>query len=130
MRSESVVYAWEQFPEYVAVQQYSRCLGRILVSLPARVRRLAMKPLIHAATVMGMAIAGAHAEPLPDGGPSDGERQEFREIGLDCVGATRECLKILKDNGLGRPADMAAASELLERVEDGLRHRPLPGTVH
>lgn len=130
MRSESVVYAWESFPEYVAVQQYSRCLGRILVSLPARQRRRAMKPMIHAAKVMGMAIAGAHAQPSPTGQPSDEERQEFRDIGLEAVAATREGLQILKDAGLGRSADMAAAVELLERVETGLRGRPLPGTVH
>ncbi len=131
MASSPTVYAWEHFPEYIATQQYSRCLGRIFGSLPRRAQRRFAKPLTRAAMLMAMCIVGAHADqpPPPARGPTREDRENFREIGLQAVDASRDGLRILKDAGLGSRADLAAATELLERVEDGLRRRTLPSAA-
>lgn len=121
------MYAWESYPEYVALQQFSRCLGRILASLPRRHQRRSGRVLLPAAVFMGQGIAGAHAELAPGEDIPLEDRERFQAIGLESLLVTRERLLRLKNRSLGSQADLLAALELLERVEAGLRSRPLPG---
>lgn len=126
MPLEPVVYRWESYPEYVACLQYSRCLGRIFGSLPRRTLRQAMPKLTRAAVLIANGIAGAHAEIDSGEGMPRTERERFRNIGLGSIVVSRDGLRALRDQGVGSRADLAAAFELLERVEVGLRTRPLP----
>jgi hypothetical protein len=121
------MYAWESYPEYVALQQFSRCLGRILSSLPRRHQRRSGRILLPAAVFMGQGIAGAHAELAPGEDMPLADREHFRTIGLESLLVTRDRLTRLKERKLGSRGDVLAALELLERVEAGLRSRPLPG---
>jgi hypothetical protein len=118
------LYQWEAYPEYVALQQYARCLGAVLSSARPAVRRRATRPLVRGATLISQAIAGAHAEDVPELERSD--RLEFREAGLECIALCREGLRALKREKVST-SHLTAALELLERVEHGLLNRPLPG---
>jgi hypothetical protein len=128
MRTDRM-YTWESYPEYIALQQFSRCLGRILCSLPRRHQRRSGRILLPAAVFMAQGIAGAHAELRPGEEMALSEREQFRSIGLESLDASRERLLRLRSRSLGSQADLLVALELLERVEAGLRTRPLPGTA-
>jgi hypothetical protein len=123
------MYAWERYPEYVALQQFSRCLGRILSSLPRRHQRRSGRILFPAAVFMAQGIAGAHAELRPGEEMPLAEREQFRSIGLESLTVSRERLLRLKSRSLGSQPELLVALELLERVESGLRTRPLPGAA-
>jgi hypothetical protein len=125
MRRIEPKYAWERYPENIALQQYSRCLGRVVASLPRRLRRIMTKPLIQAATLSGIGLAGAHAE-LKPGESSRAEREEFLQLAFTSIEHSRKGLLLLKEARKGDAAGLTAALELLERVEAGLRARPLP----
>jgi hypothetical protein len=123
------MYAWESYPEYMALQQFSRCLGRILSSLPRRHQRRSARILFPAAVFMAQGIAGAHAELTPGEEMPLAEREQFRSMGLESLTASRARLLGLKARSLGSQPDLLVALELLERVESGLRTRPLPGAA-
>jgi hypothetical protein len=123
------MYAWESYPEYMALQQFSRCLGRILSSLPRRHQRRSARILFPAAVFMAQGIAGAHAELRPGEEMPLAEREQFRSMGLESLTASRARLLRLKSRSLGSQPDLLVALELLERVESGLRTRPLPGAA-
>jgi hypothetical protein len=123
------MYAWESYPEYMALQQFSRCLGRILSSLPQRHQRRSARILFPAAVFMAQGIAGAHAELRPGEQMPLAEREQFRSIGLESLTVSRARLLRLKSRSLGSRPDLLVALELLERVESGLRTRPLPGAA-
>jgi hypothetical protein len=120
------LYAWERYPEYLALNQYSRCLGRLLVTLPRRVERRVARTLIRGAILIGEGIVGAHASVPAEASLSREERKAFRDAGLESIAASRDGLRLLKEERLGSQPDLLAALELLERVESGLRTRPLP----
>jgi hypothetical protein len=123
------MYVWESYPEYMALQQFSRCLGRILSSLPRRHQRRSARVLFPAAVFMAQGIAGAHAELRPGEDMPLAEREQFRSMGLESLTASRARLLGLKARSLGSQPDLLVALELLERVESGLRTRPLPGAA-
>jgi hypothetical protein len=117
-------YSWESYPEYIALQQYGRCLGAVLSSAPPRLRRIAAPPLIRAAVLISTSIALAHMEGDGDGAPDHEVRDEFRRTALECLELSRCGLTAIARR-VSRP-HLTAAFELLERVEAGLRERPLP----
>lgn len=120
------VCVWEHYAEYRAAQQYGRCLERILASLPVDLQLKLTRPFERGAVLMARGIAGAHAEARA-GVVSRAQREAFRQGGLESVAVSRDGLRMLREEGLGDRANMAAAFELLDRVEEGLRRRPLPG---
>lgn len=120
-----VVYVWESYPEYHAAQQFSRCLGRILASLPKRLRLKLARPMTQAAILIAHGIAGAHAE-VDDASYTQAVRAEMRTCGLKALGACRTTLVTMKEERTGDRANVLAALELLERIEHGMRERPLP----
>jgi hypothetical protein len=117
-------HGWESYPEYIALQQYGRCLGGVLSSAPRHVRRRAGPPLIRAAVLISTSIALAHMEVGGDGAPDGEGREEFRRTALECVELSRHGLATIALR-VSRP-HLTAALELLERVEAGVRERPLP----
>jgi hypothetical protein len=118
-------HEWESYPEHTALQQYSRCLGRVVASLPKRLQRIMTKPLVQAASLSGIGLAGAFAERSP-GESKRAEREEFLQLALTSIEHSRKGLLLLKEARKGDAAGLTAALELLERVEAGLRTRPLP----
>jgi hypothetical protein len=123
---QDTIYGWERLPEYVALQQYGRCLGRILRSLPWRRRRRVAPTLTGAAILMAQGIAGFHAELPPDELVTPREREVFRTGALIGLRDSRAILEQLStERKVSRP-DLLVASELLERVEAGLRSTPSP----
>ncbi len=126
MNTNERLYRWENYPEYEAAMQYGRCLGRILSSMQRNERKQARKPLVMRAIGMANGIAGAHAEVGSDQPLPREDREAFRSVGLKAVAATRDCLLDVRRRAAANAADLAAAIELLERVEEGLRNRPLP----
>ena len=120
------IYSWERLPEYVATQQYSRCLGRIFRSLPRRIRRKVIRPLTGAAVLIGQGIAGFNAEVPPSEVLSAREREAFRDRALAGIEASREGLRTLEGvRRVSRP-DLLVAGELLERIEGSLRTAQAP----
>lgn len=126
MDTDERVYRWESYPEYEAAMQYGRCLGRILTSMRKKERKQARKPLVMLAIGMANGIAGAHAECPADRSLPRADREQFRSVGLKAVAATRDCLLDVRRRQAASAPDLAAAMELLERVEHGLRTRPIP----
>lgn len=120
------IYGWESLPEYVALQQYGRCLGRIFRSLSWRRRRTAIPILTGAALLMAQGIAGFNAELPPDERITAGEREVFRQGALAGLRESRDGLEELAgERRVSRP-DILVAQELLERIEAGLRGREAP----
>lgn len=121
-----IVYRWERLPEYVATQQYGRCLGRIFRSLPWGLRRRLTRRMTGAAMLIAQGIAGFNAELPPDETMSDGEREAFRAQALAGLRASREALDLLgRAPRVSRP-DLFVAGELLERIESSVRAARLP----
>ena len=121
-----VVYVWESYPEYRAAQQFSRCLGRIFASLPKQLRLKLQRPMTQAAILIAHGIAGAHAEVDDDAAYTHAVREEMRTCGLQALGACRATLVTMKEERTGDRANVLAALELLERIEHGMKERPLP----
>lgn len=118
---EPELYTWETLPEYIAAMQYSRCLGRILRSLPRRVRKRWTEPLTCGAIVMAGGIVVLNADLPPEERPPVEEQERFRGNSLVAIRWSRRALRVL---GRARRVDRAqllAARELLERVEAGVR---------
>ncbi|MBI4409150.1 MAG: hypothetical protein HY561_05550 [Gemmatimonadetes bacterium] len=116
-----IVYTWERRPEYRATLQFSRSLGRVLASLPRRVRWKCERPLVRGATMIGIGIAGANADPCPGELISCEEREAFRDAALEAVRLCREGLETLRETGFGSRPDLLVTLELLERIESGLK---------
>lgn len=120
------IYAWESLPEYLATQQYSRCLGRLFRSLPRRVRRRVVRPMTGAAVLIAQGIAGFNADLPPSELLSAREREAFRARALTGIRASREGLEALaRVRRVSRP-DLLVADELLERIEGSLRTAEAP----
>lgn len=120
------IYSWERLPEYVALQQYSRCLGRIFRSLSWRRRRKAIPTMTGAAILMAQGIAGFNADLPPDQPITAREREVFRKGALVGLRDSREGLEELAAvRKVSRP-DVFVARELLERIEAGLRSAETP----
>lgn len=120
------LYRWETLPEYVAAQQYSRCLGRIFRSLSWRWRRKVFVPMTRAAVLIAQGIAGFNAELPPSERLTDGEREAFRRRALTGIRLSREGLEILREARRASRADLLVAEELLERIESGVRGAEVP----
>jgi len=123
------VYVWESYPEYITTQQYSRCLGRVLVTLPLGTGRKYGRSLIRGAILIAQGIAGAHAETPDDQPIPQSDREQFRKAGLEMIARSRSMLITIRAGGHGDRANVLAALELLERVEAGLLERALPASA-
>ena len=120
------VYSWENLPEYVAVQQYSRCLGRIFRSLPRRIRRRVIGPLSGAAVLIGHGIVGFNADLPPSERMTAAEREVYRRAALQGLRDSREGLDRLDEvRRVSRP-DLLVARELLARIETSVRAAEAP----
>jgi len=115
------IYAWESLPEYLAAQQYSRCLGRIFRSLPWWVRLRAITPMTRAAVAIGVGITGFNAEVPPSERMTTAEREAFRRVALQGLAASREGLEWLSRVRRASKADILVAGELIERIEASVR---------
>lgn len=123
---QDTIYSWEQLPEYIALQQYSRCLGRIFRSLSWRRRRKAIPTMTGAAILMAQGIAGFNADMPPDEPLTASEREVFRKGALVGLRESRHGLEELADaRKVSRP-DLLVAGELLERIEAGIRGGETP----
>ena len=118
---EPVLYSWETLPEYIAAMQYSRCLGRILKSLPRRVRRRWMAPLSAGAIVMAQGIVILNADVAPDERLDVEDQERFRAHSLLALRWSRRALRVLRRARRVDRGQIMAATELLERVESGVR---------
>lgn len=113
-------YSWERRPEYVAAQQYGRCLGRIFRSLPRRVRRRVAPSMTGAALLIAQGIAGFNAELPPWEHLSARDREVFRARALEGIRVSRAELESLRSVRRVSRADLTAAEELMERIEEGV----------
>lgn len=129
MPASNVVYTWEDFPEYHATQQLSRCIGRILASLPSRTRTAIGRTLVRGPMLVAQSIAGASADMPPGEVMPIEERETFRRGAIDGVQLLRDALQLLKAERLGSVPDLLAALELLDRIEEWVRQRTLPGQL-
>ncbi|HEX6307972.1 MAG TPA: hypothetical protein VFZ69_07280 [Longimicrobiales bacterium] len=120
MSRSDVVPAWERLPEYRATQQLARSIGRILMSLPPRARRITGRALIRAPLLIARGIAGANAELPPGLGLTREERDEYLRCALDALELLRGLLRMLRGERLGSQPDLLVGLELLERIEQGL----------
>lgn len=118
---EPIVYSWETLPEYIATQQYSRCLGRMLRSLPRRVRRRWKEPLTAAAVMVGGGIVLLNADVPPEERLRAVDREEARRGALLGVRFSRRALRVLRRARRVDRAQILAAAELLERIDGALR---------
>jgi hypothetical protein len=125
MRAD-VRYEWESLPEYIATQEYSRCLGRIIKSLPRRAR-LAVPPLTLAAVRLGTGIAGCNAEMPPGQELSPEERASFRSQSMEGLETSRRRIRRLQRRRLGDRAEIRHALELLDRIERWIQAGPPAG---
>lgn len=129
MPASPVAYTWEEFPEYQATQQLSRCIGRILVSLPRGTRRAIGRTLVRAPMLIAQGIAGASAD-MPAGEVMTiNERETFRRGALAGIHVLRDALRVLKAERLGSIPDLLAALELVDRIESWVSRRMLPGQL-
>lgn len=127
MAASNVVYAWEELPEYRTTQQFGRCVGRVIASLPRRFRWTAGRTLIRCPVLIARGIAGANAE-MPRGGDlSTADREMFRRSALDGIEICRDALSMLKSEQLGNLPDVLVGLVLLDRIEAWVSHRILPG---
>jgi hypothetical protein len=126
---DDTIYSWESLPEYVATQEYSRCLGRILASLPPLLARRATNPLTLAAIWLGAGIAAVNAD-LPPGEelPPD-ERARFRARSLDGLRTSRRRLRRLHRWRLGDRQEIRRALDLLDQVEQWMNAPRAAGTM-
>ena len=126
MAGHDVVYRWENLPEYRCTQQLGRCIGRILVTLPRRYRPELGRVLIRGSIHIAQGIAGANAEMPPDDDLSQDDREKFRLGCLLSIAICRDALRLLLSQKAGSIPDLLVALELLERIDAGVRQRPLP----
>jgi hypothetical protein len=129
MSAQDVSYTWEEFPEYRATQQLSRCIGRILMSLPPRARKAIGRTLIRTPMLIAQSIAGASADMPPGEGLTIDERETFRTNGLAGIHLLRDTLRALRAERLGSVPDLMAALELVDRIEEWVSQRVLPGQL-
>lgn len=120
-----IEYSWERLPEYEATQTYSKCLGRIIASLPRRVARKVARPLTLDAIRLATGIAGCNADAPPGAELSVEERAMFRNQGLEGLDASRGRMRKLLDRGVGDAAEIRSAIELLDRIETWINAGPV-----
>lgn len=117
-------YSWEQLPEYIATQEYSRCLGRVLSSLPPLLAWRATEPLTTGAVWLGSGIAASNAE-LPPGEELPPEaRSAFRERGLRGLRRSRRRLRRLQRWRVGDREELRRALDLLDQIERWIEAGP------
>lgn len=120
-----ITYSWERLPEYEATQTYSKCLGRVIASLPRRVARKVVRPLTLDAIRLATGIAGANADVPPGEELSAEERALFRAQGLEGLQASRRRMEKFLDRGVGDADEVRAALELLDRIEKWINAGPV-----
>lgn len=120
-----IEYSWERLPEYEATQTYSKCLGRIIASLPRRVARKVARALTLDAIRLATGIAGCNADAPPGAELSVEERVMFRDQGLEGLDASRRRMRKLLDRGVGDAAEIRRAVELLDRIEKWINAGPV-----
>jgi hypothetical protein len=118
-------YSWERLPEYEATQTYSKCLGRIIASLPRRVARKVVRPLTLDAIRLATGIAGCNAD-VPPGGEelTVEERVMFRDQALEGLRASRRRMEKLLHRRVGDTAEVRTALHLLDRIENWINAGP------
>lgn len=119
------IYSWERLPEYVATQEYSRCLGRVLASLPPLLARRATTPLTMAAVWLGAGIAASNADLPPGEDLPPEERARFRAHSLRGLRTSRRRLRRLQRWRLGDRNEIRRALDLLDQVESWIKAAPL-----
>ena len=124
---EPAVYSWETLPEYLATQQYSRLLGRIIRALPRRVRKRWAQPLTAGAVLIGAGIVVMNADVPPEERIRAADHEEFKRRCIFGCRWSRRALRVLRGARGADQARMLAAGELLERIETGVRAmEPMP----
>lgn len=127
---ERIEYSWERLPEVLAAQEYSRCLGRIIASLPPRTARRATTPLAIAALDMGVGIVGCNLDVPPgEEGPSAEERAVFRRQALDAVRESRRRIRRFRRRRKGDQEEVERALELLDQTEMWITAPTAAGTA-
>lgn len=121
----TLVYDWERLPEYIATQEYSRVLGRIIASLPRRVARKHCAPLTRDAVRLATGIAGCNAEVPPGEELSPQERALFREQGLEGLRSSRQRIRAFQGRRRGAQDEIRHALELLDRIESWINAGPM-----
>lgn len=126
-----IEYSWERLPEALAAQEYSRCLGRILASLPRRIARKAVQPLTAAAVQLGAGIVGLNLDVPPgEEEPSPEDRAEFRRQALEALEESRRGMQRFRARRHGDQDEVTRALELLDRTEMWLNAPTSGSTVH
>jgi hypothetical protein len=121
MARSDIIYSWEKLPEYRAAQQLGRTTGRVLMSLPRRLRWIIGRTLIRGPALIAQGIAGANADMPPGETLSEEERETFRRTSLQAVGICREAFRLLKSERIGSIPDVMVGMALLDRIERALR---------
>ncbi len=119
------VYPWESLPEHLAAQEYSRCLGRILASLPRRHARKAARPLAIAAVRIAAGITGANVDLPPGYEMPVEERAMFRQESLEGLDYSRQALRRFHKRRIGDRAQIRSALELLDQIERWINAGPM-----
>lgn len=114
---ERTEYSWERLPEVIASQEYGRCVGRVLASLPRRLARRSVRPLTSAAVRLGAGIVGCNLDVPPGHELSAEERAEFRRQAAEALNESRRLMERFRSRGKGDQAEVQRALELLDRTE-------------
>lgn len=114
------VPTWDQHPSLLVTHQYSRCIERLLQSLPSTVQRQAGPSLILAIGRIRAGIAAAHPAQGRRLGPHMLAPALCREEANSAVATSAATLELLRRERLGSRAELLVALELLERIESAL----------
>ena len=127
---ERTEYSWERLPEVVASQEYGRCVGRVLASLPRRLARRSVRPLTSAAVRLGTGIVGCNLDVPPGQELSVEERAEFWRQAAEALDESRRLMEALRRRRNGDQAEVLRALEALDRTEMWMRSPSTDGAVH
>ena len=116
MQGEAI-YRWERLEVFQLVNQVSRLLGRLLVSMPSRFH-IQLHSLIAQVVVVSHAIPGAHRDRAPDEPPVPlEERRAWLMIGFVASETARTLMTELgRAPSRSRP-DIDSGLKLLARIE-------------
>lgn len=127
---ERTEYSWERLPEVIASQEYGRCVGRVLASLPRRLARRSIRPLTSAAVRLGAGIVGCNLDVPPGHELSAEERAEFWQQATEALDESRRLMEALRRRGKGDQDEVLRALEALDRTEMWMRAPSTDAAVH